>query len=106
MAPSGAFRSGRRFQCGMGAAFPGGWRRPGRQGSGIPDRVGQCQEVIGARLLRSGGHGQAQNLPPPRDRKGISVLLAQIVTMGLGVGGQWSKDRRGIRVNVRQGSYR
>lgn len=90
----------------MGAAFPGRWLRLGRQGSGIADRVGQGQEVIRSRLLRSGGHGQAQNLPAPRDREGISMLLAQIVTMGLGVGGQRSKDRRGIRVDVRQGSYR
>ena len=90
----------------MGAAFPGRWLRLGRQGSGIADRVGQGKEVIRSRLLRSGGHGQAQNLPAPRDGEGISVLLAQIVTMGLGVGGQRSKDRRGIRVDVRQGSYR
>ena len=106
VAPAGAFRSGRCFQCGMGGAFPGWWLRLGRQGSGIADRIGQGQEVIRSRLLRSGGHRQAQNLPAPRDGKGISVLLAQIVTMGFGVGGQRSKDRGGIGVDVRQGSYR
>lgn len=90
----------------MGAAFAGRWLRLGRQGGSIADRIGQGQEVIRTRLLRGGGHGQAQYLPAPRDREGISVLLAQIVTMGLGVGGQRSKDRCGVRVDVRQGSYR
>jgi hypothetical protein len=90
----------------MGAAFAGRWLGLDRQGSGIADRIGQGQEVIRSRLLRSGGHGQAQNLPAPRDREGIGVLLAQIVTVGLGVGGQRPKDRGGIRVDVRQGSYR
>jgi hypothetical protein len=90
----------------MRAALPRRRLRLGGQGSGVADRIGQRQEVIGAGLLRSGGHGQAQNLPAPRDGEGISVLLTQIVTMGLGVGGQRTKDRRGIRVDVRQRSYR
>jgi hypothetical protein len=90
----------------MRAALPGRWLRLGGQGSGVADRVGQCQEVIRTRLLRSGGHGQAQNLPAPGNGEGISVLLAQIVTMGLGVSGQRSQDRRGIRVDVRQRSDR
>ncbi len=106
VAPSGSFSSGRCFQRRMGTSLAGGRRRLGRQGSGVPDGIGQCQEVIRPRLLRRGGHGQAQDLPAPRDSKGISVLLAQIVTMGFRVRGQRTEDRCGIRVDVRQGGHR
>ncbi|MDQ0869983.1 hypothetical protein QFZ70_002456 [Arthrobacter sp. V1I9] len=106
MAPSGPFGSGWCFESRMGAAFSGRRRRLGGQGSSIADCIGQCQEVVRARLLRRGGHGQAENFPATGDGEGISVLLAEIVTMGLRVRGQRTKDRCGIRVDVRKSSYR
>ncbi len=106
MALPGSFSSGRGFKRRMGATLTGRRGHLGRQGSGVPDRVGQRQEVIRAWLLRRGRHGQAQNLPAPRDSERIRVLLAKIVTMRFGVGGQRTKDRRGIRVDVRQSGYR
>jgi len=78
----------------------------GRQGRGIAHGIGQGQQVVGARLLRGGGHGEAQDFPAARNGEGIRVLLAQIVTMGLGVGGQRPEDCGGVGVDVRQGSHR
>ncbi len=90
----------------MGAAFSGRRHRLGGQGSSIADCISQCQEVVRARLLRRGGHGQAENFPATGNGEGIGVLLAEIVTMGLGVGGQRPEDCGGVGVDVRQGSHR
>jgi len=90
----------------MGATLTGGLLRLRGQGCGVPHRIGKCQQIVRARLLRSGGHGKAHDFPAPRDGEGVRVLLAQIVAMRLRVGGQRTQDRRRIRVNVRQRSYR
>jgi hypothetical protein len=80
--------------------------RLGGQRSGVPHSIGQGQEVIGARLLRGSGHGQAQDFPAPRDGEGPRVLLAQIVTMGFGVGGKRTEDCGRVGIDVRQCSHR
>ncbi|MCU1568672.1 MAG: hypothetical protein JWQ56_3609 [Pseudarthrobacter sp.] len=78
----------------------------GRQCGGVPHRVGQGQQVIGARLLRSGRHGQAQDFPAPGNGEGVSMLFAQIVTMGFSVSSQRTEDCSGVGIDVRQGSHR
>jgi hypothetical protein len=106
VSPSGTFRSGRGFERCVRPPL-GGRRLPlDRQGSSVPDRVGKSQEVVRAGLLGRGGHGQAKNLPAPGNGEGISVLPAQVVAVGLRISRQWTKDRRGVRVDIRQGGYR
>jgi hypothetical protein len=90
----------------MRPTFGGARLRLCRQRSGVPHSIGQGQQVIGARLLRGGGHGEPQDFPAPRHGKGACVLFAQIVTMGLGVRGQRAKDCSGVGIDVRQGSHR
>jgi hypothetical protein len=34
------------------------------------------------------------------------MLLAEVVAVRFGVGGQWTKDRSGVCIHVRQGGYR
>jgi hypothetical protein len=90
----------------MRPALGSGRLRLCRQGSGVPHCIGQGQQVIRARLLRSGGHREAQDFPAPGDGKGVCMLLAQIVTMRLSVGGQRAKDCGGVGIDVRQGGHR
>jgi hypothetical protein len=90
----------------MGAALHRRLLRLVGQGRSIPDGIGKGEQVIRAGLLGSGRHGQPQDLPAPRDGQGAGVLLAQIVTMRLGVRGERTEDCRGVCVDVRQGSHR
>jgi hypothetical protein len=103
---AGAFCRSRRLQRGMGGALGRCCLDLWGQRCGFPDRVGQCQEVIGARLLRAGGHGQAKHFPAPGNSQGAGMLLAQIVTMRLGVRSKRTEDGGGVSVDVRQSSYR
>lgn len=106
MPSSGTFSAGRSFECCMGAAFSCRRRRLDGQCSDIPDCIGQRQEVVRTRLLRSCWHGEAQNFPAPWHGEGIRMLPAQVIAMGFGVGGQRTQDCGGVRIDVRQGSHR
>ena len=77
-----------------------------RKGSGIADGIRQGQQVIGPRLLRGGGHGQAQHLPAARNGQRIRVLLTEVVAVGFCVGGQRAEDRGGVCIYVRQRGHR
>jgi hypothetical protein len=76
------------------------------QGRSIPDGIRKGEQVIRAGLLGSRRHRQPQDLPAPRDRQGACVLLAQIVTMRLGVRGQRTEGCCGVCIDVRQGGHR
>ena len=106
MAPPGPFNAGRSLKRRMRATV-GRWLLDGGgQRRNVPYRVGEGQKVVRARLLRCGRHGQPQDLPPTGNRKRVSVLLAEVVTMWLRVGGQGAKNSCGVRIHVRQGGYR
>jgi hypothetical protein len=103
---AGAFRRGRRLQRRMGSPLGLRCLQLRGQRRRFPDRVGKCQEVVGARLLRVGGHGQAKYFPATWNRQRAGMLLAQIVTMRLSVGGKRAQDCGGVGIDVRQSSYR
>jgi hypothetical protein len=104
--PAGTFGARRSFERRMGTALGRQLRRLGGQGRGVPDCVGECEQVIRAGLLRRGRHGQSQDFPAPGDRQRIGVLFTKVVTMRLGVSSQGAENSRGVRIDVRQGSYR
>jgi hypothetical protein len=103
--PTCTFSAGRSLEGSMVGALGGRLRLWG-EGGGVADGIGKRQQVIGSWLLRSGRHGQAQHFPSAGHRQGIGVLLAEVVAVRLGVGGQRTQDGGGVRVHVRQGGYR
>jgi hypothetical protein len=106
VAPAGPFGAGWGLQCSMGAALRRLLLRLDGQCPHVPDRIGQGEQVIRARLVGCGRHGQPQHLPAPGHRKGVCVLLAEIVAMRLSVGGQGAEDSGGVCIHVRQGGHR
>lgn len=106
MAPAGSLGSCRSFQCRVGATLGGRPLLRGRLGCRLADGVGQGEQVVGAWLLRCGGHGQTEYFPAPGNGQGAGVLAAQVIAVGFGVGGQGPEDRGGIRVDVGQRRYR
>lgn len=72
----------------------------------LPDRIGEGQQVVRARLRRSCRHGQAEDFPAAGYRQRPGVLFAQIVTMRLRIRGQRAQHRGGVRVHVRQSCHR
>lgn len=102
MPSAGTFGTSGRFH--LGVAVPGRGFSGGR--SRLPDRVGKRQQIIRTRLLRCGGHSQAQDFPSTRNREGLCVLRAKIVRMRFRVRGQRTQDCGGLCVHVRQSGHR
>ena len=96
-----------REGCGQDAARPSGVLGrlgPGpRSARGLAHGVGQGGEVVVR--WRSGLEfgGQAYHLPAARGGEGLHMLGAQVVGLGLGLGGQRAQYDRGVRVDARQG---
>ena len=105
MSPACPFGSRGCFQGGMVAPLRGslGFRGKRRR---VPHGVGQRQQVIGSGLLGGGRHCQPKHFPAAGNRQRIGVLLAEVVAVGLRVGGERAQDSSGVCVNVRQGGYR
>jgi len=80
------------------------WLRRARRG--VTDGVSECQEVVRPGLLWGGRHGQPQNFPTARNRQRARMLFTEVVAVRLGIGRQWTEDRGGVRIDVRQGGYR
>jgi hypothetical protein len=66
------------------------------------DRVGQCFEVVAAGLRGCGTVGEPHHFPAPWRGKPLTVFGAEVVTVGLGVGGERAEDRSRIGIDVRQ----
>lgn len=105
MSTACAFGAGWRFQGGVVCPLGGRLRLRG-EGGGVADGVGKGQQVVGTRLLRGGRHGQPQYFPAAGNCQRISVLLAEVVAVRFGVGGQRTQDGGGVGIHVRQGGYR
>ena len=69
---------------------------------GLAHGVGQGLEVVAAGPQRIRVGLQPDDLPATRDGHPLAVDLAEVVAVGLGVGGQGTQDRGRIRVDVRQ----
>ena len=106
MATAGTFGSGRRLECRVGRAMPLRRRRLRRERCGFPDGIGQCQEVIWPGLVGCGRHRQPEDFPAAGNCQRPGMLLAQIVTMRLGIRSQGAQDCSGVCVYVRQCSHR
>ena len=87
-APSGAGRS----------AGVGGWLR-GRA-RGFTHSVGESLEIVAAGQHRVGIAVEADDLPAAWRGEPPCVLLAEVVGVWLGVGGQRAHDRRRVGVDV------
>lgn len=81
----------------------GGFLMPRRRG--FTHCVSQSQQIIRTGASGLSRHSQLQHLPASRHREPICMRGAQIVTMGLRVGGQRAQHCGGVRVHVRQGSH-
>ena len=70
---------------------------------GLPHCIHERGQIIAAGDPRLSGEIQPDYFPSQRHREPGSVGVAQIVTMGFGVGCQRSQHRGGIGVHIRQG---
>ena len=68
----------------------------------IAHRVSESQQIIGGwlRLLLD---REPDHLPAPGGREGLRMLLAQVVAVRFGLTRQWTEDRCGVSIGVRQG---
>lgn len=89
------------------AAAPGFETAP--LGFGLLDRsrrlsygVGKRLEVVVRRLHRLWVRRKPEYLPPARCGKSLGVELAQVVTVRLGVDGEWPEYRGLVGVHIRQ----
>lgn len=82
---------------GLGGAFAG----PGRLANG----VGEGLEVVGRGTQRLRVRGEPDDLPAAWHRQALGVLGAQVVTVRLGVGSQWSEHRGRLGVDVGEGGH-
>lgn len=67
----------------------------------IPYRVGESEQIIGCRL-RLLLNRESDHFPTARRREGLRMLLAQVVAMWFGLISEWTQDRCGISVGIRQ----
>lgn len=70
---------------------------------GVPNGVGQSEEVI---LAGWGGFetlGEADDLPAARGGEGFQMHLAQVVGLGLAFGGQGPENDGLVRIHAREG---
>lgn len=73
-----------------------------RRAGGFPYRVGQGLQVIAGRRGRPGIDREPDHLPAARGGQPFRVLRAQVVAVGLGVGGKRAQNGGGVCVDVRQ----
>src|SRR5215471_8932927 len=67
----------------------------------LPDRVGQRLQVVGLGRVRVGRiDGEADHVPAPGGREPRRVSGAQVVTVGLHVGGERAEHGGGVAVDV------
>ena len=67
----------------------------------IPYRIGESEQIIGSRF-RLLLDDESDHFPTARRREGLRMLLAQVVTMWFGLAGQWTEDRCGVSVGIRE----
>ena len=68
----------------------------------LADRVGQREQVVGGRSVLV-VRGQSQHLPAPRRREPLTVHVAQVVGVRLGVGRERTDHRGHVGVDVGEG---
>ena len=68
----------------------------------LPYRVGECFEIVAARLGRGMGVGEPDDFPSPGRGQPFTVLGAEVVAVGLGIGGERAEDRGRVGIDVRQ----
>jgi hypothetical protein len=71
--------------------------------SGLPNRLGQGDQVVRARYGCLELTEVADELPAAGRREAAGVAVAEVVRVGFGIGGQRADDGGGVRVDVRQG---
>ncbi len=77
-------------------------RAPVLRACRFADRVGQCFQVVAAGVRRCGAVGEPHHFPAPWRGKPLTVFGAEVVTVGLGIGGERAEDRSRIGIDVRQ----
>lgn len=68
--------------------------------------LGECLQVVPAGPQRVGVGLQPDDHPPTGNGHPLAVWLAQVVAVGLGVGGQWAENGSRVRIHIRQRRYR
>ena len=81
-------------------------RGGGAGSTGLADRVGESEEVIGGRLRLGVVRREADDLPAAGGGQAVRVLTTQVVGVRLRVGRQRAQDCRLVGVDVRQGGDR
>jgi len=76
-----------------------------RRSCGLPDRLGERDEVVAARRRRLKLAFVPDQVPAARRGKSTGVALAQVVRVGFGEGGEGADHRGGVRVDVGQRGY-
>lgn len=71
---------------------------PGR----LTDGVGERFEIVAARTGGGRGVGEPDDLPAARGGEPLAVFGAEVVAVGLGVGGERAEDRGRVGIDVRQ----
>ncbi len=72
--------------------------RPGRLAHGVGERF----EIVTAGTGGGRGVGEPDDLPAARRGEPLTVLGAQVVAVGLGIGGERAEDRGRVGIDVRQ----
>lgn len=75
---------------------------PGGGSRRLPDRLGERYQIINAVRSRVELTVMADQIPPARSGKPARVLLAEVIGMGLGEGGERPYDSGRFRVNISQ----
>lgn len=65
-------------------------------------KIGECRQFGLTRSKRFRIRLQSNHSPAARGREFFRMGRAQVIAMGFGMRRKWSKDRRLIRVNIRQ----
>src|SRR5918995_609732 len=73
---------------------------------GLTDGLGQRREVVDAVLRRGELALEADDLTAARCGEPVGVLVAQVVGVRLGLGGERSDDGRGIGVDISERGHR
>src|SRR5262247_4510477 len=74
-----------------------------RQLTGLPNRIGQCLEIVAAGSGWTGLQREPDNLPAARGGEPLGVQNAKVVAVRLRVNGQRTQHRGRLRVDVGQG---
>lgn len=70
--------------------------------AGLPDRVGQGKQVVGAGEQRVGVRSLSQHFPPAWGGEAVRMLRTKVVAVRLGVNGQRPKHGGRVGVDVRE----